>query len=281
MSVTQPPPLDSPDAGVIEEARARQRRQRGLAGAATIAAVTIAALLFAFGGGGNGLRGRVAPLPAGAPSANGARSSSASCLSRGKALEGPPSKSLLSILGVLRRPATAADSLGKQLVARGLTRDVFVNYVRRTQVVGESPYYVFPAIIGGCGVESEREGIADLETNINLGGGTIGGRGGGGYTAADIEQAKTAGTGPPGSATSTTITMIVPDGVASVTLHYPAGRASGYRPRISPPFTITRRVLNNELVVTVPRSGGPESISGIRMTWRAANGHVVRTFKRL
>ena len=55
----------------------------------------------------------------------------------------------------------------------------------------------------------------------------------------EIEQGGAAGTGPPGSDTSATITMIVPDGVAEVTLQYPAGRASGYSPKISPPFTVT------------------------------------------
>ena len=196
-------------------------------------------------------------------------------------MQGPPSKSLLSILGVLRRPATAADTIRQQLAGRGLTRDVFVRYVRRTQVINGSPYYIYPAIVGGCGVESQREGIMELATHIDLGAGVFGGTGGGGGTAADIEQGRTVGTGPPGSATSTTITMIVPDGVANVTVHFPAGRASGYSPKISPPFTTSSRPVGNELVLRIPRSNIPESVPGLRMIWRAADGHIFKTFNRL
>jgi hypothetical protein len=283
MTVTvEPPPLETPDAGVIEEARARQRRHRAFAGATT-AALAIAALLFAFlgGGDGGGSHRAAAPSPAGGSSGKTARSSSTSCLSSGRTLQGPPSKSLLSILGVLRRPATAADSIPGELAGRGLTRDVFVRYVRRTRVIDGSPYYIYPAIVGGCGVEKEHEGIIELATHIDLGAGAIGGIGGGGGNAADIEQARTVGSGPPGSATSTTITMIVPDGVANVTLHFPAGRASGYSAKISPPFTILSRPVGNELVLRIPRSHIPESVPGLRMIWRAADGRTVKRFNRL
>jgi|ERR1039458_5575671 hypothetical protein len=282
MTITlEPPSVETPEDGVIEEARARQRRHRALAGAASIAAFVIAALFFAFVGGGGGSHGAGAASPAGGSSAKTARSSSTSCLSSGRTLQGPPSKSLLSILGVLRRPATVADAIPQQLAGRGLTRDVFVHYIRRTRVIDGSPYYIYPAIVGGCGVEKEREGIMELATHIDLGGGTIGGTGGGGGNAADIEQARSVGSGPPGSATSTTITMIVPDGVANVTLHFPAGRASGYSPKISPPFTISSKPVGNELVVRIPRSNIPESDPGLRMIWRAGNGHIIKTFDRL
>jgi hypothetical protein len=77
--------------------------------------------------------------------------------------------------------------------------------------------------------------------------------------------------------TSSTVTIIVPDGVAKVTLRYPAGRASGYSPKISPPFTITTAPVNNEVVVSVPRSGGGGAIHQAKMIWRAANGRVIKT----
>jgi len=276
------PPLETPDAGVIEEARARQRRHRSFAGGATvIAAFAIAGLLFAFTGGDGGAHGAGAPAPAGGSSSKTARSSSTSCLSSGRNLQGPPSKSLLAILGVLRRPATAADVIPRTLAGEGLTRDVFVRYVRRTQVINGSPYFIYPAIVGGCGVEKEREGIMELETNIDLGHGLIGGGGGGGSSATDIEQARSLSTGPPGSATSTTVTMVLPDGVADVRLHFPAGRASGYSPKISPAVTITAKPLGNELVVRIPRSNIPESDPRLRMTWLASDGRVIRTFHRL
>jgi hypothetical protein len=117
-----------------------------------------------------------------------------------------------------------------------------------------------------------------LDTNIDLGGGAIGATGGGGASAADIEQGKDFETGPPGSSTSSTVTMIIPDGVANVTLRYPAGRASGYSPKISPPISITTTVVNNEVVVRVPRSGGGGAIQHAKMIWRAANGHISKTF---
>ena len=75
--------------------------------------------------------------------------------------------------------------------------------------------------------------------------------------------------------------MLVPDRVAEVTLHYPAGRASGYSPKISPPVTIVTAPVENQVVVSVPRSAGGGTIRKVKMIWRAADGHVIRTFNRL
>jgi hypothetical protein len=288
MTITvEPPPVqkppdagEMPDAGVIEEARARQHRHRGAAGAAIITAGAIAALLFAFSGGGGGSRpGSALGHPGRAPSKTAGRPSPSSC--QGKALQGPPSKSLLSILGVLRRPATAADA-GSGITAQGFTSAIFVHYIRRALVVDGGSYYIYPAILGGCGTgEKPHEGIMEVAKNVAIGHGLVGGTGGGGGDAERIEQGREVGTGPPGSSTSETITMVVPDSVAEVTLKYPAGRASGYSPKISPPFTITSAPVNNLLVVRVPRTGGPEGVEGITMIWRAANGHIIKTFDRL
>ena len=56
------PPVEALDAGVIDEARQRERRHRGAAGAALIAAAVIAAIMLAFfGGGGNMSGGRGTP----------------------------------------------------------------------------------------------------------------------------------------------------------------------------------------------------------------------------
>jgi hypothetical protein len=271
---------ETPEDGVIEEARARQHRHRGLAAAAMVAAGVIAAILFAFTGGGGGSRsGSATGHPGRAPSKTAGRPSPSSC--QGKALQGPPSKSLLSILGVLRRPATAADA-GSGITAQGFTSAVFVHYIRLARVIAGSSFYIYPGIVGGCGTgEKPHEGIMESTKHVNLGHGLLGGTGGGGSTAATIEQGQTAETGPPGTSTSATITMIVPDGVASVTLRYPAGRASGYSPKISPPFTVTTAAVNNLVVVGVPRSAGGGPIRKPTMIWRAANGHIIKTFDRL
>jgi len=278
----EPPPAAGPDAGVIEEARVRQRRHRGAAAAAAAAAVVLGGLLLGFAGGGGHSHRRSFPAPPrrSPPQAAGVALSSCAGADRA-ALRGKPSRSLLAILGVLRRPASAADR-GSDITAAGLIQGVFARYIRRTRVVGDSSYYIYPAIVGGCGTgEGPHEGMMSYAKDVDLGHGLIGNDGGGGASAAQIERAETAETGPPGSATSGTITMIVPDGVASVTLRYPAGRASGYSARISPPVTINAPVLNNELIVRVPRSGGGGTIRQVTMLWRAADGHVTRIFNRL
>jgi hypothetical protein len=288
----EPPPLERepvelaslefPDAGVIEEARARQRRHRRGAGGAFVAAVALAAILLGFAGGHGGSHPGSASAQARRSPARTAHLSPALCGSgKGKSLQGAPSKSLLSILSVLRRPASAADG-GSGIAARGVVQGVFVNYIRRARVVAGSSYYIYPAILGGCGTgEAPHQGINDLATHVNLGAGIIGGSGEGGATATQIEQGQAVGTGPPGSSTSATITMIVPDGVASVTLRYPAGRASGYSKKISPPFTTTTTPVNNQVVVSVPRSAGGGPIRKPTMIWRTASGRVIKTFHRL
>jgi hypothetical protein len=282
-ATVESPPSKAPDAGVIEEARARQRRQRGAAAAGILVTGALAAILLGWAGGSGGSHPGIAAGAAGRVPAKGARRAPASCAPsrEGGALQGAPSKSLLSILGVLRRPATAADD-ASGIVARGVVQGVFVHYIRLARVVAGSPYYIYPGIIGGCGTrERPHQGIMELATHVNLGAGLIGGSGGGGASATQIEQGNDVGTGPPGSSTSATITMIVPDGVASVTLRYPAGRASGYSRKISPPFTVTTAAINNAVVVTVPRSAGGGPIWVPTMIWRAPDGNVIKTFRKL
>jgi hypothetical protein len=276
MTVTvEPPPVEAPEAGVIKEARTRQRRHRAVA-AALLAAAAAGGILLGTTGGGGGPRPTSASVPEGRPPSKTGRLSAASCISaEGGALQGAPRKSLLSILGVLRRHATAADA-GSGITARGMIGGVFVHYIRRARVVAGSPYYLYPAVIGGCGTgEKPHEGIGELATHVDLGGGLIGGTGGGGATAAAIEDGLDAGSGPPGSSTSATITLVVPDGVARVTLRYPAGPASGYSPKISPPFTVTTTPVENLVVVGVPRSS---PLQRGTMIWRAANGRIIKTF---
>jgi hypothetical protein len=72
--------------------------------------------------------------------------------------------------------------------------------------------------------------------------------------------------------------MLVPDGVASVTIHYPAEAASGFSHEIVPAFTTTIKVVNNVIAVLVPRAAFRAIGGAGSMVWHAANGSVVKTF---
>jgi len=52
-----------------------------------------------------------------------------------------------------------------------------------------------------------------------------------------------------------TVHGIVPDGVAIVTLYYPAGKVGGFSRRTDPAVTIKAHVVNNVIVVSVRRAG--------------------------
>jgi hypothetical protein len=92
--------------------------------------------------------------------------------------------------------------------------------------------------------------------------------GGGAGDAAEIEQGSAfGGTGGFGH---TTIQGLVPDGVAS----------GGFDRRHAPAFTTTTNVVGNLLSVTIPR-GGNRLTAPMTMTWRAADGDIIKTFHRL
>ena len=75
--------------------------------------------------------------------------------------------------------------------------------------------------------------------------------------------------------------MVVPDGVATATISYPAGPANGFKPKIiSPPVTIEATAVGNVLVFNVPRSsGGGQIVHPTWMVWRNAAGTVIRRFR--
>jgi hypothetical protein len=190
-------------------------------------------------------------------------------------LSGPPSKALLSILAVLRRPATPADSFRPSpLLTRGVR--IFVNYVRRARVVSGSTYYVYPVFATPCGVLSGQSGESMALTDVthSCGTGTVAG-----LTAVQIRQGEALSYGGDCSRSLllSQVSGIVPDGVAAVTLHYPAGRVGGYSHKMAPAANVTTRPVNNVIVVMVPRGGG-NGRSWTTMTWRAANGTIIQTF---
>lgn len=188
---------------------------------------------------------------------------------------GQPGRALLSILGVLRRPATQADRLPRSLGgAESLTPGVvYVRYIRFARVDAGVRYYVAVAHLAGtpgaphrCFAELrselrraeprhlpawERNQIArfamhvlrngPLEVTRAHDGVFLIGRGGvGGADAAHFEKAGLV------ASTGATIYGLVPDGVATVGL--PLRHAPGH-----PGLTIVTKVVNNVFVVRAPR----------------------------
>ena len=77
--------------------------------------------------------------------------------------------------------------------------------------------------------------------------------------------------------TGTAFSGVVPDGVATVTLHFPAQLRAG---KPAPPFALTTHPVGNVFVVWLPRTFVPGAFGGITpdsITWRAANGTVIKT----
>jgi hypothetical protein len=200
---------------------------------------------------------------------------------------GTPSKALLSVVGVFREGATAADrAFAREYVAavaanpgRFDGRITFINYVRLARVVDGVSYYLVPVIRVSC---DGSEGPDAVE---------VMGRGGS-YCcdyAPDIAEGKTVVDYDSGSSNaSTTIVMLIPDGVASVTIHLPAGTTRHYprRPdgkleqQYNKAYTTTTPIVGNLLVVTLP--GAPGRFDHpLTLQWRNTGGQVLRTFSRL
>jgi hypothetical protein len=151
---------------------------------------------------------------------------------------------------------------------------MLVRYIRRARVIGTTSYWVFPVVFG-CAPHTEF--IAD-----HVSGGAGGSGGGGLGDAVQIEHGQAygsqSGTGVPSGRTE--VDMLVPDGVATVTLAYPAGEVGGFGAGNAPAFTTTARVVNNLVVVDIPRANR-RLVTPMTMTWHAADGRHIATFTRL
>jgi hypothetical protein len=171
-------------------------------------------------------------------------------------IQGAPSESLLSLLGVLRRPATPADALPpkmKQLLglideSRGV--EVFVNYIRNVD-----GFYVVPERLADCGRFPGAGSLAGLE-QIAL---SDGSGGGGAGTAEGIETGAAVEGLVMGSFGSSSVIGLVPDGVVAVMLHYPAGKVGGFDRQRGPAFNVTVKIVGNLFVATIPRGALPIS----------------------
>jgi hypothetical protein len=247
-----PPPHDrlDVDAGVIEEARARQRRHRGVAAAALVVAAAIAAVVLTFGGGGASLApnavhiGRTAQKPSSA--------TLAACVSQrpGGASRRAKARTPLSILSVFRKPATRFPRQA------GPKLDLTLYHLART--------------LSGVDLYVSADGSPQCATSrIFLDARRPGGRdlgGVGGSTAAVVTRWGVLG----GASYPTGLSMIdglVPNGVARVTLYY----------RTRSP--IQMGVVNNVFATAFPRATFPPRMFSQPATevWRAANGRIIKT----
>jgi len=272
-----PPPAEDVDAGVIDDARARQRRHRRIAAEAAVAVAGVAAILIASGGWSGGPNaGRQSGSAGNSPSLSAKpapTTTAARCVlprPPRNASQGTPDKTLLSILGVLRRPREPGDSLAP-LRYLSFNEEVFVRYIRRARVVAGSAYYVVPALFTTCEPGPSYQAVTFKKLSADgagLGLGAVG------ATAAIIERRGEFISGGSGRGRGTsTVWGLVPDRVASVTLHY----AAGPTPRHA--LTIKATVTGNVAVFPdVPRKS---TASWNEMTWRAANGHIIKTFNQL
>jgi hypothetical protein len=216
--------------------------------------------------------------------------------------DGSPSPQMLSILGVLRRPATASDSfagLGKRPIAHAL-RGIYVQYIRRARYALGDAYYIVPAadalgVTPSCitaltraertdlpripaplraatrTLETQRitalkphQVIAQFEANRGGGSGSCC------LTATEIAQRGALGssTSPSGSVVS----GLIPDGVATVQLFFTATGPTGHRAnRI---VKITATPIDNYIVVKVPHGASPNPR---RMIWRSKHNQIIKT----
>ena len=172
------------------------------------------------------------------------------------------------ILGVLRTPAAPLSASVLTQLERPLDRsngtEIYTNFIRRARFFEGQPYYIAAIRFDGCVIKPSGDNIL----LVGDGEGEIGG------TAQRIEAGKYVGTGGPGIAGnphSGTVEMVVPDGVATATMHYPAGPANGFTPKIiSPPVTVTATVIGNVLTLQrAPRSSGGGQITHPTSTYLA------------
>jgi hypothetical protein len=215
-----------------------------------------------------------------------------------------PGHSLLSTLGVLRLPAKAADRLAPEYTSPpGPGMSVYAGATRRVARVRGTAYYIVPVRQDlGAGFPSARcfalqkaalaqalptlpaslrtptqqlqaafiaydSGLAAKPAVDGICEVSVEGHGGG-TQCADTIAAIRQGT-PPGDDNGR-FSGIVPDGVASVTLSFPA--VAGQRAR-SLTTTVHRNFYAVEAGGSAPFKPGSPTV-----TWRAADGHVLRTF---
>jgi hypothetical protein len=211
---------------------------------------------------------------------------------------GSPPESLLSILGVLRRPQNSHDRISSRLVPRELRsgsmqvrlRTVFSprhdgrppsvrvvygvvyqysRYVRRARVFAGGSDYLIPLAAVANTSRSGRCGhpyFAGLVLYEFRGGTGFGG--GSGYTASEILAGHASS--ETGEGGRTILTFLVPDRVARVTVYFSAGQGAQR--------TFTTRPVGNVISVILPISSLREPFR-VRSVWYSASGRVVKPIR--
>jgi hypothetical protein len=181
--------------------------------------------------------------------------------------EASPGPAVLSMLAVLRSPQTALDTLPASSLPGGVPHmgeGIYIKYVREAGVILGTSYYVIP-VAKGC-ASSKEEVILYTDTARGFSGWS-------GATLHAIERGRLLGS--EGTAASSVVSGIVPDGVATVTLEYAAAKPSAMSPTKQRAVTVTAKPVNNVFAVRVPQNPGSASLPKA-IVWRSAKGAVIK-----
>jgi hypothetical protein len=181
--------------------------------------------------------------------------------------EAAPAPDVLSMLAVLRTPPTSLDTLPATSLPGGVPHigeGIYIKYVRQAGVILGTTYYVIP-VAKGC--SSSQEEIVLYSHSPQ---GFAGGSGG---TPSAIEHGRLLTS--QGTAASSVVSGIVPDGVAKVTLEYAAAKPSAISPTEQRAVTVTAKPVNNVFAVRVPQNPGSASLPKT-IVWRSAKGSVIK-----
>jgi hypothetical protein len=179
--------------------------------------------------------------------------------------EAAPDPAILATLGVLRRPAVAADvpPLDPSI---SLGEGIYVKYSRLARTVAGTAYYLIP-VAKGCA------SLGEEVVEESRGPGPFGGVGG--ETLAEIKQGT--GLSIKVSNTGSTVWGVVPDGVATVVLTYV--RPATHRTKRHRALKASVPVLNNVFVAKFSFITTHTVNAGVNPTtivWRSAKGTVIR-----
>jgi hypothetical protein len=169
------------------------------------------------------------------------------------------------VLGILRRPAGSADALPTGLASYWENdrsgRYTFEHYIRRAASAFGSTYYVIPTLAPRCKPAQPLDAVQLVGSTAH------------GWSLANVkwgDQIDALGLlGMASGGTFTVLAMIVPDGVARVSIRESSPRM----------YKVTASARNNVAVLPIP-DGYPD-LYRATMTWHDPRGRVVKTFSHV